>query len=233
MVGATPVSRSARRVRRTEEKKSVRMPDLEFDWRTATRHLREVDRRFSRVIESRPEPLVPRRLRSPHEALVRSIIYQQLSGKAAGTIHRRLLELCPARRPTPAALRSLDDEALRGAGISRGKIRALRDLSERSLAGDVPGYAALKRLSDEEIIELLTRIHGVGRWTVEMLLIFQLGRPDVLPLGDLGVRKAFARLRGRGGDVTPAQLARASAKWRPYRTVASWYCYRILDPPTT
>ena len=119
---------------------------------------------------------------------------------------------------------------MRGAGVSAGKQRAIRDLARHAEARRLPGFAALARLEDEEIIDRLTEVHGVGRWTVEMLLIFQLGRPDVLPVGDLGVRKGFAVIRG-GDAPTPAALGEAAEPWRPFRSVGSWYCYRALDAP--
>ncbi len=202
---------------------------IDYDWEEAVRHLRTADPRFGAVIDARPDPLVLTRARSPLDALIRAVIYQQLSTKAAATIHGRFLDLFPRRRPTAAAIDQTTDEAIRGAGLSAGKLRAVRDLACFSREGRLPGYAELGRLTDEEVIARLTAVHGVGVWTVEMLLIFQLGRADVLPVGDLGVRKGFARLRGRGGEVTPAQLTRAAKKWRPYRSVASWYCYRALE----
>ncbi len=202
---------------------------LDYNWQEAVTHLRRVDPRFSAVIEARPDPLVLTRARSPLDALLRAVIYQQLSTKAAGTIHGRFLDLFPRRRPTAREITRLDDPTLRSAGLSRGKLRAIRDLARFSQEGALPGYAALGRLTEDEVIARLTEVHGVGRWTVEMLLIFQLGRPDVLPIGDLGVRKGFALLRGRGGDVTPEELERAAKKWRPFRSVASWYCYRALE----
>ncbi len=202
---------------------------LTYDWNSGVKHLLQVDPRFRDVTRRHPDPLQIRRARSTFEYLLRSIIYQQLSGKAAATIHRRACSLFPRQRPGAALALELSEEDWRSAGVSRGKCRAIRDLSRHQLEGALPGFAALQRLGDDEIIDRLTEIHGIGRWTVEMLLLFQLGRPDVFPLGDLGVRKGFARIRGRGGEVSPAQLKRAGKKWMPYRSVASWYCYRALD----
>ncbi len=167
-------------------------------------------------------------MRSPFGYLARSIIFQQLSGKAAGTIHRRFLDLFPARRATPERLLALRAPKLRAAGISGGKQKALRDLAEHAEARKIPGFAALARLDDEEIIERLIQVHGVGRWTVEMLLIFQLGRPDVLPVGDLGVRKGFSLLAGNEDLPTPKELEIAAEPWRPYRSVGSWCCWRAI-----
>jgi 3-methyladenine DNA glycosylase/8-oxoguanine DNA glycosylase len=205
------------------------MAELPFDWDEALGHLGRTDRRFAPILaRGRAIPLEIARLRSPFEYLLKSVIYQQLSGKAAATIHRRCLDLFPRRRPEPARLLAIRAPRLRAAGVSAGKQRALRDLARRALAGEVPGYAELGRMTDDAIIERLTKIHGVGRWTAEMLLIFQLGRPDVLPVGDLGVRKGFARLAGREELPSPSELASEAEAWRPYRTVGSWCCWRAL-----
>ncbi len=169
------------------------------------------------------------RRRSPFEFLLRSIIFQQLSGKAAGTIHGRLLALFPMKRPTPQRVLRLQPQKFRNTGVSGNKERAIRDLARHARDGLVPGFTALTRMSDEEIIETLTAIHGIGRWTVEMLLIFQLGSPDVLPVDDLGVRKGFAMMRGKKTLPTPKQLARAASKWQPYRSIGSWYCWRATE----
>jgi 3-methyladenine DNA glycosylase/8-oxoguanine DNA glycosylase len=126
----------------------------------------------------------------------------------------------------------LPDSVLRQAGLSRSKLAAIRDLAEKTLAGQVPTLPQLRRMSDEEIIEKLIPIRGVGRWTVEMLLIFRLGRPDVLPITDYGVRKGFGRVFQRGKLPTSSQLVRRGERWRPYRSVASWYLWRALDLPT-
>ena len=161
---------------------------------------------------------------------MRAIIYQQLSGKAAGTIHGRVIDLFPTKRQvTPERLLKLKNEQLRGAGVSGGKTKALRDLARKAAAGEVPGFAKLRRMDDEEVIECLTAIHGIGRWTVEMLLMFQLGRPDVLPIHDLGVRKGFALAHKLKEMPTPKELESLADKWRPFRSVGSWYCWRALE----
>ncbi|HEX6958183.1 MAG TPA: DNA-3-methyladenine glycosylase 2 family protein [Ferrovibrio sp.] len=177
-----------------------------------------------------PFTLVPRRPAAPFPALLRSIVYQQLSGKAAATIHRRVLELFPGRgHPSPAQFLTVDDTALRAAGLSNNKSRAVRDLAERVLDGTVPSLRRLRGMDDEEIIARLTAVRGVGRWTVEMLLIFALGRPDILPLNDLGVHRGFCRVYG--GEPDAAVLAARGEVWRPFRSVASWYLWRAADLP--
>jgi 3-methyladenine DNA glycosylase/8-oxoguanine DNA glycosylase len=170
----------------------------------------------------------------PFMTLAEAIVYQQLSGKAAATIFGRLTALYPDGGLAPERLLSTGDEALRGVGLSRAKVAGLRDLAARSAAGTVPTLARLRVMEDDAIIEALTEIRGIGRWTVEMLLMFRLGRPDVLPLSDYGIRKGFARVfrrRGVSDDAlpSPADVARRGERWRPYRSVASWYLWRALD----
>jgi 3-methyladenine DNA glycosylase/8-oxoguanine DNA glycosylase len=169
------------------------------------------------------------RNRSVFEYLARSIVYQQLSGKAAGTIHGRLQNLFSGRRIIADRLLVLSDQALRGAGLSRGKCLALRDLAARAVAGELPTARKLRQMSDADIISALTVVRGIGPWTAQMLLIFYLGRPDVLPSGDLGVRRGYQYLRGFKTLPEPDKLERAGRRWRPYRTVATWYLWRSLD----
>jgi DNA-3-methyladenine glycosylase II len=166
---------------------------------------------------------------SPFQALARSIVYQQLSGKAAATIHGRFAALMPQGSVTAEAVLALEDDVLRGAGLSRNKAAAIRDLAHKTLDGTVPGTRRLRTMDDAEIIERLTCVRGVGRWTVEMLLIFTLGRPDVLPVTDLGVRKGFMQTYRKRKLPTSEQLARAGRRWAPYRSVAAWYFWRSLD----
>lgn len=168
-------------------------------------------------------------MQSPFEALAEAIVYQQLTGKAAATIFGRVKAAVGEKRLKPEALLAAPDEALRGAGLSRAKLAALKDLADKTKAGVVPSLTVLKRLSDEAIVERLTSIRGVGRWTVEMLLIFKLGRPDVLPVGDYGIRKGFARTFGLAELPTPRDVAARGERWRPHRTVASWYLWRALE----
>lgn len=172
-----------------------------------------------------------RAAKSVYAALVEAIISQQLSGRAAATIHGRVCALCPGGRggPRPEQILATSDAALRGAGLSRAKMLALRDLAERSLAGQIPTLAQARRLSDDALIERLTAVRGVGRWTVEMFLIFRLGRPDVLPVDDYGVRKGFALAYGLRELPKPRALAEHGLRWAPWRTVASWYLWRVAD----
>ena len=170
---------------------------------------------------------------SPFTALLEAITYQQLTGKAAGTILGRVYALYrPKRFPVPADILATPVEALRGAGLSRAKAAALRDLALKTLDGTVPTLARLRRMDDAEILERLTSVRGVGPWTVEMLLIFRLARPDVLPATDYGIRKGFRLAFRSRGLPTPAQILRRGEKWRPYRTVASWYLWRAVDTAT-
>ena len=201
-----------------------------FDPSVAVAHLVATDSGLARCIQSVGEfQLSVRRNRSVFEYLIRSIVYQQLSGRAAATIHGRLLDQFPYRRIRPAQLLSKTVPELRAAGLSGSKCRALQDLSEKALAGQLPKTPQLHRMTEDEIVRRLTVIWGVGRWTAEMLLIFYLGRPDILPLSDLGVRKGYQRLRGYSTLPTAEKLERAGRRWRPYRTVASWYLWRSLD----
>lgn len=203
---------------------------LPYDAGAASRHLAEVDPKLRRVIDRvGPPRLTLEPTDSTVAALAKAIVYQQLSGKAAKTIHDRLLAALPSRRVTAAGLEATSDEALRAAGISRAKALALRDLASRAARREVPSFASLAAMDDEAIVDTLTRVRGVGRWTVEMLLIFRLGRPDVLPLGDYGVRKGFAAAYRRPELPTPAELARAGERWAPYRSVASWYLWRAAE----
>jgi len=203
---------------------------LPFDAAAAVEHLTARDRRLARVIEKTgPLRLRLARTQSTFEALAESIVYQQLTGKAAATIHGRLCALFPRKRVRPETLLDLRDPALRGAGLSRGKILALRDLADKTLDGTVPRVRELHALSDDDIVERLVRVRGIGRWTVEMLLIFRLGRPDVLPLGDYGVRHGFQLAYGKRALPTPGELAAQGEKWRPFRTAASWYLWRAVD----
>jgi DNA-3-methyladenine glycosylase II len=172
----------------------------------------------------------PEAVQSPFEALAESIVYQQLTGKAASTILGRVVNLFrPRRFPRPQDLLEAPDALLRKAGLSRNKTAALKDLAAKAIDGTVPPLAKLKQLSDTEIIERLTAVRGVGPWTVEMLLIFRLARPDVLPATDYGVRKGFAKLRGLRELPTPKELLEYGERWRPFRSVASWYLWRALD----
>lgn len=161
-------------------------------------------------------------------ALVRAIVGQQLSTKAAATIHRRLVDLVEGGQTTPASVACLDDAQLRAVGLSRQKSAYLRDLCEKVESGAVR-LEALERMSDDEVIEELTKVKGVGRWTAEMFLMFRLHRPDVLPVGDLGIVNAVAKVYGLRKKPSAARIMKIGEAWRPYRSVASWYLWRSLD----
>ena len=173
-------------------------------------------------------PPPPRRTGTHYDALVRAIVFQQLSGKAAGTIHRRFCAVYPDRRPRAELVLATADEPLRAAGLSRQKIGYLRDLSARVADGSLP-LAHLGRLPDEAIIEHLIQVKGIGRWTVQMFLMFRLGRPDVLPELDLGIQTALQRAYGLAQRPGPKDVIRLGEKWRPHATTACWYLWRSLE----
>ena len=182
------------------------------------------------IARSRRYNITPALSIRPFDALAESIAYQQLSGKAAATIFGRVRALYPKRKwLDPEQLLATPDETLRAAGLSRAKTAALKDLAAKTIDGTVPAGRALIRMSDDEIITRLTAVRGIGRWTVEMLLLFDLGRPDVWPVDDYGVRKGFAKTFGRRKLPTPKQLMKFGEKWRPYRSMAAWYFWRALD----
>lgn len=163
-------------------------------------------------------------------ALLRSIVFQQLHGKAASAIHARvLLALAPHGGTSPHALIRAADAELLGAGLSRGKLAALRDLAAKCAAGTVPTMEDAASLPDDELITRLTTVRGIGPWTVHMLLLFTLGRPDVLPTGDFAIRLAFRKLYRKRREPTPAEITRHARRWQPYRSVASWYLWRSLE----
>ncbi len=208
-----------------------RTDGLGFDPNVACRHLAEADPTIGELIARVGEfTMRPQPSHSLFRVLVRSIVYQQLSGRAAATILSRVtLLFAPKRFPTPRDLLEIAPERLRAAGLSTAKTAALRDLSARTLDGTVPSLARVRRMEDEEIVARMTAVRGIGRWTVEMFLIFKLGRPDVLPLGDLGVRKGFALTYGIRKLPEPAAMSRRGERWRPYRSAASWYLWRALE----
>ena len=197
--------------------------------RAALTHLRRVDPILGAIIArvgAPPPP--PRRTGTHYDALVRAIVYQQLSGKAAGTIHGRFCALYPKRRPRAELVLHTTDEALRGAGLSRQKIGYLRDLSTRVAGKSLP-LAHLGRLPDEAIIEHLVQVRGIGRWTAQMFLMFRLGRSDVLPELDLGIQNAMHRAYELAERPSPKEVLRLGERWRPYATTASWYLWRSLE----
>jgi DNA-3-methyladenine glycosylase II len=174
--------------------------------------------------------LAPETRRTPFQSLVQAVAHQQLHGKAANTILTRFRKLFPGRRfPRPEDLASVTDQQIRACGFSFAKIKAIRDIAEKSLSGVVPTTREIVKLSDDEIIERLTQVRGVGRWTVEMLLIFQLGRFDVLPVHDFGVRTGFRHAYKKRSLPTPKQLLAHGEIWRPHRTTAAWFLWRAAD----
>jgi DNA-3-methyladenine glycosylase II len=194
-------------------------------------HLVKFDPRLAALIgRAGPFTVGPGKLVRPFDALAESIAYQQLNGKAAATIWGRVRALYPRRKwLDPRLVRATPDEKFRAAGLSRSKTAAIKDLAAKTIDGTVPSARALTGMSDEEIVVRLTTVRGIGRWTVEMLLIFELGRLDVWPATDYGVRKGFAKTFGRKKLPTPKQLHRLGEKWRPYRSVVAWYFWRALD----
>ena len=225
-----------------------------YDSALAIRELSAADPKLGRLIQ-RAGPFTMRiaSAQSPFEALVESIVYQQLHGKAAATIHRRMLEsFLPladtsdhreavengAKHPTPQQILDCPNTQLRAAGLSANKALALRDLAAKTLDGTVPELARIRRMSDDAIVEHLTQVRGIGVWTVHMMLIFRLGRPDVLPTSDYGVRKGFALTFGKLKPTdkvtpmdlpTPAEMEKRAKKWHPWCSVASWYLWRACD----
>lgn len=204
------------------------------DYTEAVEHLKRADPKLAALIE-RVGPctrVIPHHF-SVFYSLMRSITYQQLAGKAAATILARVEKACAdGTRPTPEQVMATSDEALRAAGLSRNKLAAIRDLAAKTLDGTVPDLKTIHRLTDEELIERITQVRGIGRWTVEMLLIFRLNRPDVLPVDDYGVRKG-AQLTYRLRKLPDKKrLTKLAEPWRPYRSVGSWYMWRALDIKT-
>jgi DNA-3-methyladenine glycosylase II len=211
---------------------------LPFDPAEAIAHLKASDARLAALIDcAGPFTLKLDPAPSPFESLLESILYQQLHGKAAATIHARVRAYFGGD-PTPQLLLDTPDEPLRACGVSGNKIKAFRDLAAKTLDGTVPTHAAIKKMPNAEIIKRLTAVRGIGAWTVEMLLIFRLGRPDVFPVTDYGVRKGFALTFQRipksrplaAADLPkPEVLLKRGKKWAPFRSVASWYLWRACD----
>lgn len=215
---------------------------LPYDPEVALAHLRAADPKLGALID-RVEATGGFTLKlghtgTPFTSLLESILYQQLHGKAAATIHQRVRLLYGGDDPLPQALLDTPDELLRACGVSGNKIKAFRDLAARALDGTVPDHATIRKLPDAEIIERLTAVRGIGTWTVEMLLIFRLGRPDILPVTDYGVRKGFALTFQRlpkSRAITAADLPKAEVmlkrakRWAPYRSIAAWYMWRACD----
>lgn len=202
-----------------------------FDTESALAHLRTADARLGAFMDRHGAfAMQLKDTSSTFAALAEAIVYQQLNGRAAATIFGRFAALYPGQKfPVAADVLATPDEPLRAAGLSRNKILAIRDLAERTVQGTVPDVAALRRMPDDEVVACLTAVRGIGRWTAEMLLMFRLGRPDVLPVDDYGVRKGFSRLAKLDELIKPKALLAEAEPWRPYRSVAAWYCWRVLD----
>lgn len=197
----------------------------------ALKHLSATDPVMRRLIAKiGPCTLTPETRRAPFQSLVQAVAHQQLHGAAAENILGRFKKLFPGRRfPRPEDLAAVTDVQLRACGFSFAKIRAIRDLAEKTLSGVVPTARQIAKLPDEEIIARLTAVRGVGRWTVEMLLIFQLGRPDVLPVDDFGVRNGFRIAYRKRAMPKPKALLQFGRRWRPHATTAAWYLWRAAD----
>ena len=195
------------------------------------KYLSEVDPVMGQLIREIGDcKLEPETRRSPFQSLVQAVAHQQLNGTAANTILTRFKKLFPGRIfPRPEDLAGVTDEQIRACGFSYAKIKAIRDIAEKTLSGVVPTSRQIVKLSDIEIIERLTEVRGVGRWTVEMLLIFQLGRTDVLPVDDFGVRAGFRAAYKKREMPTPKQLLKFGERWRPHATTAAWYLWRAAD----
>ena len=211
---------------------------LPFDPDEAIAHLSARDPKLGALIERAGEfKMRLDGLASPFETLLEAILYQQLHGKAAATIHRRVRDYYGGD-PTPKLLLDTPDEILRAAGVSGNKTKALKDLAAKTLDGTVPSHSAILEMSDADIVERLTEVRGIGPWTVEMLLIFRMGRPDVLPVTDYGVRKGYLLTFMRAPKSRPIAaedlpkpdvVFKRGEKWRPFRSVASWYLWRACD----
>jgi 3-methyladenine DNA glycosylase/8-oxoguanine DNA glycosylase len=214
-----------------------------LDHTNACEHLSRVDKQLGRIIaKAGPCRMMKETTQSIFAALLESIIYQQLNGKVAATITSRVKALFPentqqirTRRglvegfPTPEQIVAASEELLRSAGLSRNKMLAIRDLAAKTLDGTVPTVQQAHRMSDAELVERLTEVRGIGRWTVEMLLMFRLGRQDVLPVDDYGVRKGFAKMKKMAELPKPKELAAYGEKWKPHRSVAAWYLWRAAE----
>jgi DNA-3-methyladenine glycosylase II len=198
----------------------------------AEKHLSDVCKRFAKIVpKHEPYPTKFPKSKDPYRALVRAVVFQQLSGKAANTIHTRMIALFPDKEhPDPEDIIKADETLLRSAGLSRQKIAAIKDVSLKRLEGVIPEARQLSRMGNDEIIERLTAARGVGRWTVEMYLMFTLGRPDVLPIDDLGVRKGAEKLYKR--EFTPKTLGAYGERWAPFRSAAAWHLWRLMDTQT-
>lgn len=208
----------------------LRKDGLTFNRKTAITHLRAVDPALDALIDAAgPYKVDPDPDLEPFAYLLRSIVFQQLNGTAARTIHGRVLDLFGGDVPTPQELLDTDAATLRTAGLSANKAASAHDLARHALEGELPTHDQLFTMTDLEIVRHMTVVRGIGPWTVHMLLLFRLGRPDVLPTGDFGVREGWRMLHGLDKQPTPTEFRAATEHWRPYRSVASWYMWRAVD----
>jgi DNA-3-methyladenine glycosylase II len=209
----------------------VTSPVLSFSLQEACKHLAERDECLKHLIEETlPFQIEVADAQSPYEVLLESIAYQSISGKAAATIFGRVKALSASgRAPTPEEMLKLRKALLRKAGLSGAKVLAMKDLAQKTIDGVVPTLEQAEKLSDEELVERLVSVRGIGAWTVEMFLIFRLGRPDVLPVHDLGVKKGWSVAYGKKHMPKPKELLAFGERWRPYRTIASWYMWRAFE----
>jgi 3-methyladenine DNA glycosylase/8-oxoguanine DNA glycosylase len=211
------------------------MSGFPFKPAKAIAHLRAADPVLAAIIDTiGPFRMQLKVSRSLFGSLAEAIVYQQLSNKAAATIYGRVEALYPDAPDgfTPQHILKTPNEALRGCGLSRAKVLAVQDLARRVEEGDLPTLDVAQTIPNAELIERLVKVRGIGRWSAEMFLMFRLGRPDVLPLDDYSLRKAYAKAFAKRALPSPKALEKAGEKWRPYRTVASWYLWRVLDQPT-
>jgi len=212
------------------------MSGFPFKPAKAVAHLRAADPALAAIIETvGPFRMELKHARSLFGALAEAIVYQQLSNKAAATIYGRVEALYPDAPDgfTPRHILTTPDEVLRGCGLSRAKVLAVQDLARRVEDGELPTLDVAQEIPDAELIERLVMVRGIGRWSAEMFLMFRLGRPDVLPVDDYSLRKAYAKAFRKRALPSPKALEKAGEKWRPYRTVASWYLWRVLDQPSS
>ena len=192
--------------------------------------LSRADRKLARIIRKVGSfPTKREKPQLPFQSLLRAIVYQQLAGPAAATIFGRVKALGAGAFPTPQEILLLDEVKLRGAGLSRQKIASVKDLAAKTLDGTVPPLAKLRRMSEVEIHERLVQVRGIGEWSVQMFLMFRLGRPDVLPVRDLGIQKGFQHVYGLADTPKPQAILEHGERWRPYRSIASWYLWRAVD----
>lgn len=206
---------------------------LQFDPAAALAHLRAADDALAKIVDRvGPFAIEMHPLGSLFEAMLRSIIYQQLHAKAAASIHARVLAVLERHGGiAPAAVLAASEPELLGAGLSRAKLAAVRDLAAKCEAGVVPTLREAHALTDDELVARLTEVRGIGPWTVHMLLIFTLGRPDVMPTGDFAIRLAFKKLYRKRRDPKPDVILKHARRWSPFRSVASWYLWRSLELP--